>query len=167
MTDPREALIVELDRVRHGAGEVAADTPVLRSPSCGDEVRMAVTLTGGTGGTVDGTIAGVTIADVTWHGRGCTVSMASASALAALAPGRSPAELAALAVAFGDLVRDRDVDPAFDPLDPGDALRYDERLGDAVAFAGIGRLPLRAGCATLAWEALSEALSEALDAALE
>ncbi|MFP7832653.1 FeS cluster assembly protein [Marisediminicola sp. LYQ134] len=173
MTDPREALIVELDRVRHGAGEVAADTPVLRSPSCGDEVRMAVTLTGGAGGaggaggTVDGTIADVTIADVTWRGRGCTVSMASASALAALASGRSRAELAALAVSFGELVRDRDVDPAFDPLDPGDALRYDERLGDAVAFAGIGRLPLRAGCATLPWEALSEALSAALDAALE
>ncbi len=36
----------------------------------------------------------------------------------------------------------------------------EELLGDAVAFAGVARFPMRVKCAMLAWVALEEALTE-------
>lgn len=75
-----------------------------------------------------------------WQGNGCTVSMAAASALGATSVQR-----------FRDLADDYLASVAVDgaPVD-------DE---DLAAFAGIGRFPLRARCATLAWRAAASALS--------
>lgn len=134
MTDPREPLITGLDRARHGFGGVGSDAVHLRSPTCGDEVRIEAEVSGGV------------ITGVRWTGHGCTVSMASASALATVIPGSAVDGFDPLHAEFTGVVRGTVLDPfAVD----------DERLGDAVAFAGIGRLPLRAGCADLAWQALS------------
>lgn len=74
----------------------------------------------------------------TWQGNGCTVSMAAASALGA--------------TSVDDFERLVDgylasVAPDGEPID-----------GDLEAFAGIGRFPLRARCATLAWRAARTAL---------
>jgi nitrogen fixation NifU-like protein len=73
-----------------------------------------------------------------WQGNGCTVSMAAASALGATSVGDferlSDAYLASVA-------------PDGVPVE-----------GDLEAFAGIGRFPLRARCATLAWRAARTAL---------
>jgi nitrogen fixation NifU-like protein len=140
VTDPREQLILELDRARHGQGEVGAEAVLVRSPTCGDEVRLAVTVEAGV------------ITALRWTGRGCTVSMASASVLASLAVGMPVGELGALHGEFRDVVRG----PVLDPLESDD-----HRLGDAMAFAGIGRLPLRAGCADLAWRGLERAVGPA------
>ena len=68
-----------------------------------------------------------------WQGNGCTVSMAAASALGALT------------VQEFEAVSDdylASIAPGGTPVD-----------GDLGAFAGIGRFPLRARCATLAWRA--------------
>lgn len=136
---------MDLDHSRFGFGAVDSDAATLRSPTCGDEVSISVTREGDT------------VTSLVWRGHGCTISMASAAALAAIAPGNTDSELAALAEEFGELVR-RPV-----PVDSGDGdgdLEFEDaaRLGDAIAFAGIARLPLRVGCATLAWEALARAL---------
>lgn len=133
----REQLIIDLDRSRSGAGDVGDDAVTLTSPTCGDQVSVEVEHDGGV------------IRSLTWCGHGCTVSMASASALAAIVAGMTLDEFAASKAEFGELVRG--------PSLPDDELD-DHPLGDAVAFAGIGHLPLRAGCATLAWEATAEAL---------
>jgi nitrogen fixation NifU-like protein len=131
----RAALIEELAKARVGAG--FGDVPGLeahrRSPACGDEVTVRVVL------------AGDAIDAVRWEGHGCVVSTAAASALSAAAPGLAVA-------AFRDLV-DRylatlDADATSDPS-----------LEDLEAFAGIGRYPLRAGCASLAWRAAQDALT--------
>lgn len=74
----------------------------------------------------------------TWQGNGCTVSMAAASALGATT------------VEDFELLVDAylaSVAPDGEPVD-----------GDLEAFAGIGRFPLRARCATLAWRAARTAL---------
>lgn len=76
-----------------------------------------------------------------WQGNGCTVSMAAASALATI----SVDEFRALDAAYLASV-----------LADGEPVDSDE-LG---AFAGIGRFPLRARCATLAWRAAGGALGE-------
>lgn len=137
MSDQRAEVIADLDRRRTGFGPVGDDAVRLTSPTCGDEV------------TIDVAHDGAVIRSVTWRGHGCTVSMGSASALAGLVPGLSLDEFAALKQEFGESVRGQP---------PTDDLDLDQPLGEAVAFAGIGRLPLRAGCATLAWEAAARAL---------
>lgn len=73
-----------------------------------------------------------------WQGNGCTVSMAAASALGQTSVAR-----------FREVIDDylASVAPGGAPVD-----------GDLEAFAGIGRFPLRARCATLAWRAAATAL---------
>ncbi len=137
MTDPRAELIVDLDRRRTGFGTVGDSAVRLTSPTCGDEV------------TIDVDHDGAVIHSLSWRGHGCTVSMASASALAGLAPGLGLDEFAARTEEFGRLLRAQP---------PGD-VDLDHPLGEAAAFAGIGRLPLRAGCAMLAWEATALAIA--------
>lgn len=74
-----------------------------------------------------------------WQGNGCTVSMAAASAL-----GQTSREQ------FVEVIDDylASIAPGGQPVD-----------GDLGAFAGIGRFPLRARCATLAWRAAQAALT--------
>jgi nitrogen fixation NifU-like protein len=80
--------LVELYRHPHNYGLMAA--PDLRqegqNPLCGDEV------------TIDLRLEGERVAEARFEGRGCAVSMAAASILTDLAPGRTLAEL----VAMGD-----------------------------------------------------------------
>jgi nitrogen fixation NifU-like protein len=75
----------------------------------------------------------------TWQGNGCAVSMAAASAL-----GSTSRE------DFDDVIDGylASVAPDGTPVD-----------GDLEAFAGIGRFPLRARCATLAWRAAAGAVA--------
>jgi len=128
----RVQLIEELHRVKHGFG-LASDFDVSgfrRTPSCGDEVTVRLSLDG------------ARITAFSWEGHGCTVSMAAASALGGLAVGVE--DFAALAERyFATVAADGVADPS---------------LGDAEAFVGVGRFPLRAGCASLAWRATLEAL---------
>ena len=123
-------------RVGHGLGETPGVEAHRRSPACGDDV------------TVRAVLAGDRIVDLRWDGHGCVVSTAAASALAATAPGLDLDEFRALAARYL-LTLDADAD--------ADAAAHPD-LGDLEAFAGIGRYPLRAGCASLAWRAAIEAL---------
>lgn len=136
LSDPeRAALIEELARSREGEGALDAIHGVeahRRSPACGDEFTVGVVLDDGR------------IADLRWTGHGCTVSTAAAAALAATAPGLDVPGFRALAERYLATL-----DPAADP---------DASLGDLEAFTGIGRFPLRAGCASLAWRAALDAL---------
>jgi nitrogen fixation NifU-like protein len=141
MPSYRELLILDLARARTGFGEVGEDAVMLRSPACGDEV------------TLDVRVADGVVRSLAWRGHGCTVSMAAASALAALAPGSTVDGLRAARDAYTALVGGP---VPSDDLEPETAAH--PGLGDAVAFAGIGRLPLRGGCATLAWRALDSVL---------
>ncbi|HWR85211.1 MAG TPA: iron-sulfur cluster assembly scaffold protein [Rhodoglobus sp.] len=75
----------------------------------------------------------------TWEGNGCTVSMAAASALGTFT--------------LADFERLREAYLA-SVLPDGEPVE-----GDLAAFAGIGRFPLRARCATLAWRAAETAVS--------
>ncbi|MFT2691388.1 iron-sulfur cluster assembly scaffold protein [Clavibacter zhangzhiyongii] len=85
---------------------------------------------------------------VRWHGRGCTVSQASASMLVELVEGRTAAEASALVVELRALIRSHELLPG-----------AEDRLGDAFALADSGRYPLRGTCALLAWHALEETLA--------
>ena len=132
----RAALIEEVAKSRVGAGlgEVPGHEAHRRSPACGDEVTVRVVLDGDA------------IDALRWDGHGCVVSTAAASALSAAVPGLSVDAFRLLADRYlATLDADATPDPALDDLE---------------AFAGIGRYPLRAGCASLAWRAALAALAE-------
>lgn len=132
----RAALIEQLAKARHGFGfegvDAVAPSAHRRSPTCGDEFTVRVVMTDDA------------IAAVHWEGHGCVVSTAAAGALAALAPGLSRSSFLALAARYLEAV-----------LADG---APDAEFGDAEVFAGIGRYPLRAGCASLAWRAAVQAV---------
>ena len=138
----QELMIVDLEERRTGYGDVGPAAVTLRSPVCGDEV------------TIEPTVEDGTVVSVVWSGKGCTVSMAAAGALAALTPGLTLEQFASTSATYVELVHGA---PPSDDLER----EFDElpELGDAVAFAGLGRIPLRAGCATLAWRAMQQALA--------
>ena len=109
------------------------------NPTCGDEITLRAAI-------VDGRIA-----DVRWEGRGCSISMASASVLTEIVRGLDADGFRTMADEFRAMMRSRD-----------DAADREETLGDASAFAGVARYPARVKCAMLAWVAAEHAVAEAL-----
>ena len=105
-----------------------------RNPLCGDEIALSLALDGDR------------VRDLRLHARGCSLSVAAASMLTELAPGRTRAELAAIRARF-DRLLEGDASAAADPA-----------LGELRALSGVSRFPARIRCATLAWSALDEIL---------
>lgn len=136
-----QQLILDHARQKHGFGDHLAggDRPTGTShqynPLCGDEVTLRVAV-------AEGAITGVA-----WTGDGCSISQASTSVLHDLVTGRRAIEALDLLAAFREMVRSR-----------GQAEPDEDVLGDAVAFAGVGRHANRVKCAMLGWTALEDAL---------
>ena len=105
------------------------------NPICGDEIRLRVETEGDT------------ISRISWEGNGCSISMASASALVELAQGEDRGTFTAMLDEFRETMRSR-----------GTREGDEELLGDAAAFSGVSRFPARVKCAMLAWVAAEGAL---------
>ncbi len=131
---------VILDHSRHPRhfGALASHTHVAEghNPLCGDRVKIFLQ--------VDS--AG-RIQDVSFEGRGCAISVASASLMTELLKGRTAAEAERLMDRFLALVRGEDAAG----LDESDR----EHLQ---VMAGVSAFPMRVKCATLAWHAMKAAL---------
>ena len=110
------------------------------NPLCGDEVTLRVAVDAASG----------VIRDVAWEAEGCSISQASTSVLHDLTVDASMSDARKVTEAFRALVRSR-----------GKAEADDAVLGDAVAFAGVGRHANRVKCAMLGWTAFEDALSRA------
>jgi nitrogen fixation NifU-like protein len=110
------------------------------NPLCGDEVVLRVAVEAGTG----------IVHDVAWEAEGCSISQASTSMLHDLAVGERAGRARDVAESFRTMVRSRG------RAEPDEAV-----LGDAVAFAGVGRHANRVKCAMLGWTAFEDALSRA------
>ncbi len=107
------------------------ESMVHENPSCGDSIKLEVTLDDGgklTSGRFDG--------------RGCAISTASASLMTEKLRGLSVVEARAFAERFVETLRGER------PLETLDD------MGDLVAFKGVSQFPVRVKCATLAWHAL-------------
>ena len=132
-----QELILDHSKRRIGTGRTgpwdAAHSE--RSPLCGDQLTLGLRVRDGR------------IDDVGWEGEGCSISMASASVFAELAPGLAVEDLRARIGEFRTMLRSRGAHA------PDEVL-----LGDGVAFAGVARYPMRVKCALLAWVAAEAAL---------
>jgi nitrogen fixation protein NifU and related proteins len=154
LQDLYQQLILDHARERHGqglreasAGDVAEGRVVAENlqvnPLCGDEVMVRVALTPGEAGSP-------VIEDLSWAGEGCSISQAATSVLHDLVVGRPVDEAMTLLDAYRQMIRSR-----------GQSEPDEELLGDAVAFAGVGRHANRVKCAMLGWMAFEAALSQA------
>jgi len=145
-----QQLILDHARESHGFGlrEPASGAGVGESfqvnPTCGDEVRLRVR--------VSGSDDEARVADVSWEGLGCSISQASTSVLVDLVVGATLPEVAATSERFGLLMHSRGAG-----VDP----EVTDRLGDAAAFAGVSKYPARVKCALLGWMGLRDALIKA------
>ncbi|MCS7301729.1 MAG: SUF system NifU family Fe-S cluster assembly protein [Fimbriimonadales bacterium] len=128
-----------LDHYRHPRGRGELEPPKITqegfNPSCGDEVVLELRVEDGR------------ISDIRFHGRGCSISQASASMLTESVKGKTLAEAHALIQQVLALVK-------------GESEGDPDALGDIVALAGVRKFPVRVKCATLAWHALEEALKQ-------
>jgi nitrogen fixation NifU-like protein len=110
------------------------------NPLCGDEVTLRVAVDGGV------------VRDVAWEAEGCSISQASTSVLHDLAVGEPAGQVRQVVDSFRTMVRSRGA------VEPDEDV-----LGDAVAFAGVGRHANRVKCAMLGWTAFEDALARASD----
>jgi nitrogen fixation NifU-like protein len=145
-------LVAEPGQAIDDAGEVLGSSEQ-RNATCGDVVDLRILAADADAGPARADAAGpvdpARLIRVRWHGRGCTVSQASASMLAEVVEGRTAAEAVALVAELRAVIRAQEIRPG-----------ADERLGDAFALADSGRYPLRGTCALLAWHALEEAVAD-------
>lgn len=110
------------------------------NPTCGDEVRLRVTLSDD----------GETITDVSYDGQGCSISQAATSVLTDQVIGQSVGDALKMVDAFTEMVSSR-----------GTVEGDEEMIGDGVAFAGVSKYPARVKCALLGWVAFKAALVQA------
>jgi nitrogen fixation protein NifU and related proteins len=101
------------------------------NPLCGDQV------------TVYANLHDETLEEVSFTGRGCSISQASASMLTEQLTGASRNEAEDKIDAFLEMMRTEE----------------NEDLGELAALKGVVQTPNRTRCATLAWEAMRGALN--------
>jgi len=102
----------------------------INNPLCGDQITVYANLHDGT------------LEEVSFTGRGCSISQASASMLTEQLTDASRKEAEEKIEAFLQMMRTEE----------------NEDLGELAALKGVVQTPNRTRCATLAWEAVRRAL---------
>lgn len=104
------------------------------NPVCGDEVEVALAL------------SGETIAQAQIVSRGCAICTASASMMAEVLPGKTLSQAEADAEEFRQVMH-------------GKPFPQDRELGDLEALEGVKHFPVRVKCALLPWMTLKDAIA--------
>ena len=102
------------------------------NPLCGDKVTVYMRLEAGL------------VKDIQFEGKGCAISVASASLMTELFQGKTVEEVEALWCSFKEVLVTETTPP--------------ETLGKVVALTGVKAFPARVKCATLAWHTALAAL---------
>ena len=133
---------VILDHSRHprhyGVLEGANHKAEGYNPLCGDKVTVYLQLD-----------ADNRVADITFEGKGCAISQASASMMTDMLKGRTGEEAEKLMQGFLHLVKGEDASEL--PEDDRERLEV---------MGGISEFPMRVKCATLAWHTYKNAVEE-------
>ena len=105
------------------------------NPLCGDKITLYAD------------VADDRVRDVAFEGKGCAISMASASVMTEILKGKTRAEAEQLFEKFHALVT------------RGAEAASDEDLGKLAVFAGVREFPSRVKCAVLAWHTVRAVLA--------
>ena len=106
------------------------------NPLCGDEIELFLKFDGDQ------------LQDISFDGKGCSISLASTSMMTEKVKGLSAAEA-------------RDVTESIKRMMAGEEEGDADTLGDLVSLKGVVKYPVRIKCALLSWNTLLEALDEA------
>ena len=106
------------------------------NPLCGDRITVWLRMEDGV------------IADATFQGLGCAISMASASLMTSAVKGKTRAEAEALFERFRRMI-----------TGSGEQAETDS-LGKLAVFSGVSEFPIKVKCASLSWHAMKAALDE-------
>lgn len=131
-----QELILDHYRRPRNKGELegAHKTVAMKNPLCGDEVYLHLT------------VEGDRVADISFTGRGCSISQAAASMITQAVKGKNSDEAETLGKRYRQMIM-------------GDAeAAQDKSLGQLRALSGVSKFPARVKCALLAWNALEEGL---------
>lgn len=109
------------------------------NPSCGDEITLNVSLDG------------QSIRNISWDGVGCSISQASVSILTDLLIGKTMEQAQEISDSFMHLMQSKGTEKGDENV-----------LEDAVALAGVSQYPARIKCALLGWMAFKDASVQAL-----
>ena len=104
------------------------------NPLCGDELVFYLKLDGDR------------IAQARFRSKGCAISQAAASMLAAQLEGKTACEAGRLIATMKAFMQGTDPDPSAD-------------LGDLEALAGVRKFPVRVKCAALSWNVVEQGLA--------
>jgi nitrogen fixation NifU-like protein len=107
---------------------------VHENPSCGDSVKIHASVKNGK------------IEKLEFEGKGCAISMASASMMSELLTGKSVEEARQVIADFQAVMRGESERSTLDSW------------GELAALSGVIDFPLRVKCATLSWHALEVSL---------
>jgi nitrogen fixation protein NifU and related proteins len=122
---------------RHfGRVEGASHEAEGHNPLCGDRIHLYLKMDE----------AG-RVADVAFEGKGCAISVASASMMTDLILGKTVEEAKALAEAFYRLAKGEE---------PGGTVAAED-LERLAVMSGVSQFPMRVKCATLAWHTFEAA----------
>ena len=131
-----QELILDHYRRPRNKGELEGEhkTVAMKNPLCGDEVYLHLS------------VEDEKVADISFTGRGCSISQAAASMITQAVKGKTAEEAEALGVRYREMIM-------------GDATAaQDKSLGQLRALSGVSKFPARVKCALLAWNALEEGL---------
>ena len=126
------------DANRHAKGD---------NPMCGDRMELALKL--------DGEV----VTDLGFQGRGCAISMASASLMTETVKGKTLAQAHQLSDSFRAL--------AMTGSCPECGAELADEMERLQPLAGVHEFPSRVKCATLAWHTLNAALDGSKEASSE
>ena len=129
-----QEVVLEHYRSPRNKGDLADSTHriTMNNPLCGDVIEVLLKVQAGR------------IVEIGFEGKGCSISLASASMMTDRLKGRTVDEAMALDASFTRMLH-------------GDAAAAgNAELGDLRALAGVSKFPVRVKCALLAWNCLEE-----------
>ena len=111
------------------------------NPLCGDNVHVYLRLN-----------ENKKVDDITFEGKGCAISMASASIMTEMVRGKEEIEVKEIITDFLKMIKEKD------ELN-NNILKEDEKT-KLMSLSGVKQYPMRVKCATLSWHTLTSALDQ-------
>ncbi len=105
-----------------------------KNPVCGDEIKIYIS------------VKDDIVSDVHFEGKGCSISIASASVMTESLIGKNLDEAKLALSDFNQILR-------------GEACERCEELSDTAAFQGVTKFPVRIKCALLPWKTIESAIN--------
>ena len=133
-------IIIENTRDKKHKREIRGIEKEGINPSCGDELKIFVKMN------EDNSI----IQEISFTGRGCAISEASANIMSEILKGKTKEEAKKVITTFFDMIK----------LNETNEEKLMETLGDAYALKNIAYMPSRVKCAFLGWKTLEQILDE-------